>query len=437
MRGLIYLLVLAGMLVGYYHLLGPGPSPSELIADLEWWRAKGFVHSWEAFGGLQRLAEGGFPDAGVPLGLFCLPPLALLVWGLRLFRSAILRTLCMTCFLVLVSFAYYGYLASRVWRFFEWRSAAVAATVAGIAAAALFAPSLLRAALERSRVWTAFALCAVFATVFLLSTEITGTNSSMRFNISPWPVVTLFGLLLIGSSLAAFHCAAGLGSWVAAQLEGARGLAIGTLTAGALMLAMTLIMFRTPSAGALMTLTSIGAVYALVRARVGPQSRDQAARASLGVLAAGLFVFLTINLSNQAANAYQKRARNETAMQVLVTLERFREERGSYPERLRHLVPDFFEEVPRPRMGLILDDDDEFTYTNLGDSYLLEFSSVTWVQCGYSPPYDVAKYTEEDFEDEDEEDLEQRPQDPELTALLADHGLEGAWNCEDAPPKLW
>ena len=40
-------------------------------------------------------------------------------------------------------------------------------------------------------------------------------------------------------------------------------------------------------------------------------------------------------------------------------------------------------------------------------------------------------------EDEDEEDLEQRPQNPELTALLADHGLEGAWNCQDAPPKLW
>ena len=124
-------------------------------------------------------------------------------------------------------------------------------------------------------------------------------------------------------------------------------------------------------------------------------------------------------------------------MQVLVALERFREGHGSYPDRLRHLVPDFFEEVPRPRMGLILDDDDEFTYTNLGDSYLLEFSSVTWVQCGYSPPYDVAKYDEEDFEEDDEEDFEEPPQDPELQALLADHGLEGAWNCEDAPPKLW
>ena len=72
-----------------------------------------------------------------------------------------------------------------------------------------------------------------------------------------------------------------------------------------------------------------------------------------------------------------------------------------------------------------------------GDSFLLEFNSVTWVQCGYSPPYDVAKYDDEDLEEDDGEDFEEQPQDPELQALLADHGLEGAWNCQDAPPKLW
>ena len=76
-------------------------------------------------------------------------------------------------------------------------------------------------------------------------------------------------------------------------------------------------------------------------------------------------------------------------------------------------------------------------YRNLGDSYVLEFSSVQWVQCGYSLPYDVAKYSEEDYEDEDEEPLKKRPEDPEFKALLADFGLDGAWSCEDAPPKVW
>ena len=437
MQRLIYFMLLGGLLIGYYEFLGPGPSPSELVEDLEWWRPYGFAHTRAAFSALERLAEGGVPGALVPLGLFCLPALAMLVWGFKLFRSAVLRTLCTTCFLALVSFVYYGYMAPRVWRFFEWRSPAVAATVAGVTAAALFAPSLLRAALDRSRVWTVFALASVFAGVFLLSTEVTGTDPYMRFNISPWPVLTLFGLLLIGSALTAFHCAAGLGEWLAAQLGGVRGLAAGTLAAGVLMLVLTFIIFPTRSVGTLLTLASTGAVYALLRARYGPQNPGEAARAGLLVLAAGVFGFLTINLSNRAAAAYQTTARNETATQVLVALERFREQRSSYPDRLQHLVPDYFEEVPRPRIGLIQNEDDEFTYTNLGDSYLLEFSSVMWVQCGYSPPYDVAKYDEEDFEEEDEEELEERPEDPELKALLADHGLEGAWNCEDAPPKLW
>ena len=441
MQGLIYILTLAAMLVGYYEFLGPGPTPSELVEDLEWWRPYGFAHTWKLFGALERLADEGGPGALVPLGLFWLPPFALLIRGFKLYRSAVLRSLSVTCFFVLVTLVYYGYMADRVWRFFEWRSPAVAATLGGITAASLFAPSLLQAALARTRVWTGFSLAGALAVVFLLTTEITGTDSSMRFNISPWPVVTLFGLLLIGSGLAAFHCAAGLGTWLAARLGGARGLAIGTVAAGVLSAALTPAIFRAPGIGTLLTLAGIGAIYALVRARIGPRSRDEAARAGLVALAAGVFAFLTISGSNRVAIAYQTTARNETALQVLVALERFREDRGAYPERLRHLVPDFLEEVPRPRIGLILNDDDEFNYTNLGDSYLLEFSSVQWVQCGYSPPYDFAKYSDEDLdedlEEDEEEGLEDQPEDPELKALLADHGLEGAWNCQDAPPKLW
>jgi hypothetical protein len=444
MRALIYLLALAGMLVGYYEVLGPGPAITEYVEDLEWWRPGGYVHTWEVFGGLERLAEAKGPGALIPLGLFWLPAVAMLVWGFKLFGSAVLRTLCTTCFFMLLIIPYYGYMAHRAWRFFEWRSVAVAATFAAILAIVLFAPSLLRAVLQRSRVLTAVALALVFAGVFLLTTEVTGTASYMRLNISPWPVVTLFGLLLIGSVLAAFHVSAGLGTWLAARLGGARGLAAAALVAGLLSAALTRVIFQAPSVGTLLVMAIIGASYALVRSRAGPESRGEAARAGLVVLAAGLFAFFAIQVSNRGAIAFQKTARNETAMQLLVALEDFRDARGSYPNRLHELVPDFFDEVPRPRIGLILDEDDEFTYRNLGDSFLLEFSSVQWVQCGYSPPYDVAKYSEEDFE-EDEEDFEEdgeeapeeRPPDPELEALLADFGLDGAWNCEDAPPKIW
>jgi hypothetical protein len=444
MQRLVYILALAGMLVGYYEFLGPGPGPSEFVEDLEWWRPAGYVHTWEVFSGLEQLAEEGGPGALIPVGLFWLPAVAMLVWGLRLFGSAVLRTLCTTCFFMLLIFPYYGYLADRAWLFFEWRSAAVAATFAGVMAAVLFAPSLLRAALGRSRALTAVALAAVFVGVFLLSTEVTGTDSDMRLNISPWPVVTLFGLLLLGNAIAVYHIAAGLGTWLTAQLGGARGLAAGTIAAGVLAAALVGLTRQDQAFGALVVTAIIAASYALVRSRLGPESREEAARAGLVVLAAGVFLFLAIQVSNRAAISFQKTARNETAMRLLVALEDFRDASGSFPNRLSDLVPDFYEEVPRPRIGLILDEDDEFMYRNLGDSYVLEFSSVQWVQCGYSPPYDVAKYSEEDYEDEEEdfeddyeEPLTEQEKDPELEALLADFGLDGAWNCEDAPPKVW
>ena len=447
MRRLVYLLVLVGMLAGYYEFLGPGPRVSEYVEDLEWWRPNGFVHTSETFAGLQKLAEEGGAGATIPVGLFWLPAAAMLVWGLWLFRSAPMRALITACFFMLLIIPYYGYMADRAWLFFEWRSPAVAATFAAVMAITLFAPSLLRAALDRSRVLTAVAVAGVVVGVFLLTTEVTGTDSDMRLNISPWPVVTLFGLLLLGSAIALYHVAAGLGTWLSARLGGARGIVVGTLAAGLLAATLVAISRRDQDAGALVVTAIIGASYALVRSLVGPKGREEARRAGLVVMAAGALAFLAIQLSNQAAISFQKTARNETAMKLLVALEDFRDASGSYPNRLTDLVPDVFEEVPRPRIGLILDEDDEFLYRNLGDSFLLEFSSVQWVQCGYSPPYDVAKYSEEDYEDEeyeddeedyeDEEPLEKKPEDPELKALLADFGLDGAWNCEDAPPKVW
>ncbi len=220
---------------------------------------------------------------------------------------------------------------------------------------------------------------------------------------------------------------------------------VGALVACVLAAASAWITLQAPAAGTLVAFAIVAAGYALARVWLGPRNADEAARAGLTVLAAGAFALFTIHAANRAAIGFQRTARNQTATRLLVALEDHREKTGSYPRRLAGLVPDFFDEVPRPRIGLIVDEGDEFTYRNLGDSYLLEFSSVQWVQCGYSPPFDIAKYHEEDYEDDeeeyddeyDDEELEEVRMDPELEALLEDHGLDGAWNCEDAPPKLW
>jgi hypothetical protein len=220
---------------------------------------------------------------------------------------------------------------------------------------------------------------------------------------------------------------------------------------------MTFFIFEAPDAGQVTTLAVLGAVYALVCAYTGPEDGIQAARDAVVRLGAGIFLLAVIHVSNQVAIAYQITARNETATTVLVALEDYKEKRGKYPQRLHHLVPNFMEEIPRPRIGFILNEDDEFIYSYFGASYALEFTSVQWVQCGYSPPFEFASYDadEEETEDYEEEYADREmgdeelvdisetaarsetPEDRALKAMLAENGLNGSWNCETAPPKFW
>ena len=119
-------------------------------------------------------------------------------------------------------------------------------------------------------------------------------------------------------------------------------------------------------------------------------------------------------------------------------------------------MPEYLAEIPRPQIGWLADESKEFDYSNFGDSYALEFASVQWVQCAYSPPYVFATYDEDEesededavaegWEDEDEAwdqdvDVAARPEtddEREATEQLRASGLTGSWNCPKEPPKIW
>jgi hypothetical protein len=140
-----------------------------------------------------------------------------------------------------------------------------------------------------------------------------------------------------------------------------------------------------------------------------------------------VLVAATIFLSNLSATRAQELARDVTAARVLDAIQSYRADKGSYPDDLAELVPGYLDQIPRARMGLVPHRNEEFTYSNFGDSFALEFASVLWVQCAYSPPY----YETEDDELEDEEEII-----PDVAAG-EDLGLAEAWSCESAPPKLW
>jgi hypothetical protein len=454
---LVFLAAATALVVVYYFGFGAGPSASEYLEDLEWWRPWGTAVRWLPFAELTAMARGGMPQVLVPLALFCAPPLALFLAALALFRkSAAARAYVFFLALTMWIFVWYGYRAEQVWRFFEWRFGAVAISFAAITSLILFAPSLLRGLLSRSAALALLSVTAAAASIFVLSTEVTGTNSDMPFNISPWPIVTLVGFLLIGATIAAAHAAGGAAVWLLRRIGGTSGFALGTLLSLLVGLAAGWLIFSAP--GGWIAVALIAALYAFVCMVVTTRDPVEGRRSGLFRLAAGALLLVAIFGSSRIAATLQRTARDQTALDVLVALEAYKRDRNTYPETLDALVPDYVEAVPRPAIGLIRDEDDRFAYSNYGDSYALEFASVLWVQCQYSPPYEFAAADPEELAEEEAAAAESgatgdgleswdapdvaAPREPTdedlaLAATLAARGLNGSWSCPEEPPKLW
>jgi len=347
---------------------------------------------------------------------------------------------------LVIAMAYYGCVADNIWRFFEWRFIPVIASFLAVIVSACFAPSLLRSLSKGPRLVTAAVLVAVFAAVFVLKTEVTGTNTDMRFNMSPWPVVTVFGLLMLGTVIASFHIGAGGALWVRSKRPGGLGIAAALLTALVLGGGAALL----TGAPAPLVVSGIALAYAGVALLATPV--DGLARSGVTRLAAGAIVAVFIVVSNSFAVSYQKTARDITAKTILVALEKYKSEHTGYPESMKDLVPDYLAEVPLPKIGLIQDFDDTFNYSKYSqEDYSLEFASVQWVQCAYSPPFEFAAYDPEeeeeleddgeaeDWETDDRSDVAAAPtaDQIEMQARLQEAGLNGAWSCATEPPKLW
>ncbi len=450
--------LLAGLMlliVVYYYFLGYGPTPSEIYDDREWWQPRGWLHQVHLFSALSDMARDRESlRQYLPVLLFSLPGMAGIWAGLRMFKGPLGRGVVVFLGTLLAAIAYYGCVRDGIWRFFEWRFIMVVASFLGVLISFSLAPSLLRSLNRAPRTVTAAVLAAVAAAAFVLSTEVTGTNTDMRLNISPWPVVTVFGMLLVGMVIAALHIGAGAGIWVRARMPSGRA-GLGAAIATALIVggAAAFIPFSDPPVGRILMVGVLCAIYAGMALWL--TSAEDRSASGLSRIAAGVLIAVVVGFSNQFASGYQKHVRDEVAQSVLVALEAYKKDVGTYPERLKHLAPDYIDEVPRPHIGLLEDEDEYFTYSKYSqEDFSLEFASVQWVQCAYSPPYEFATYDPSDEEesddaDEGEDDWEAWDQAPDVAAAapsqdqidsaarLKEAGLAGAWSCATEPPKLW
>jgi hypothetical protein len=427
---ILFLAALLGVAALYYYGLGPGPTPSERSMELPWWRPAGWAQQldWEALAPLQAIGddygvarhEGRMEWRGlIPFGLFALPVVLLTALGFRLFRSIWVRVPLAALALTLCAFVYYGWLDPETWRDYTWRWPIALFVTSLYLSAFAFAPAIA-ARVARSRALQATLALGFAASIYLLSTEVTGTNPFLEWNLSPWPVITLYGFLLFGLLLGVVHLAAGLGLAVRGRVGGSAGLALGVVVAAGFGALLSGIPFEQITAPRL-ALLALGA--GTLVAAVGRRRED--VRLAWPFLAAALLILGSIKAGQWQAESFQAEARDRIAPSVIAALDRYRTQRGTYPLELSELVPDYLPELPRPRVGWHRDPGEDFTYTDLGDSFLLEFSSVLWVQCAYSPPY-----REEDIAEEGEES-------DVAAGSEEDRMLEASWSCERKPPRLW
>jgi MFS family permease len=412
---------IAYAVVIYY---GIGPYPSQI--EVPFWQPRGFLRDSTLMASFDEQ-----PLSGVAAGV--LPALILAAGACALARSALVRTAAVWAVLACAFFLSYGLQASRIWEFFGWRAGAVMALMSLVLAAALLAPWLAGSWLRLRWPLRLAVYLPILAAVVVTARNATGTNPKLAFNISPWPIVTVFGFDGLASLIAGILAclALGLAGWRLRRGRPAPAVAVAAIAAA---VAIPVLWVAGDLGGGLLLLGAAGALAAValwaVSSAVG--NLTMGARSAAGYVATGaLLLGIPLFTARACVQLDYRTTREGRAQQIIDGLGRHYEREGLYPERLRDLVEaGDLEAIPEPRIGFAAFGRQRFIYQNFGTDYLLEFAAPGWSQCAYNPPWQDEPEDGE-FQDDEEEyaDPDEAPEEGEA--------LPGAWSCPSAPPELW
>lgn len=465
-------ILLAG-LVAYAAVMYYGFGPYPLESPVPWWQPRGFLTD------SALMAPFGENPAS-PIAAFTLPALLLAAGVWLASGSALLRWAAVTCVLSTGLFLFYGLRSPgpMIWNFFGWRGSAVMICMAGVVACVLTSPWLAAAWLRRGWAVRAAVYLPLALLTVLVATNATGTNPALQFNISPWPVVVVFGFDLLAPLIVGILACVALG--LAAWRARTRSVALSVLgLIAAVTLPMAWVALRLPGGLWILGATISTSVLALALSARATGNLTMGARSLAGYAAAGaILVAIPLFAGRAWADLDYRATRLGSAERVIDALAAYYEREGLYPDELDELIETSdLESVPQPRIGLPGLTETDFNYQNLGSDYLLEFAAPGWIQCHYSPPWD------EDLDDEyegyddwgvnapsgpisdepqlgaalaglpaAEEDVEiPLPGEMPLGAAIAglpeadeevyldedDGPLSGVWSCPAKPPELW
>jgi hypothetical protein len=377
-------------------------------------------------------------------------PAAVLAAGVLLFgRSALAGALAVSLALACLLFAFYGIQAPRVWEFFGWRGSVVLWLVALVVGASLTAP-LLAASWLRQR-WPlrlALYLPPAFAGVAFVRNA-TGTDPALRYSISPWPAVPVFGIELGAILVFSWLCGAAIAvaalerrRATASRVAHALGIGVGLATPVLLLgagSALGLLPFTADRRVFVPTVAAcaltVGAVATLRAQGVGVLGR-RARRLAVGAALIGIPL-----IAGQALARWDYyRTREHDARSIIDALAAYYEREQLYPDALQDLVRSGdLRRVPTPSIGFSFLYDGDFRYESFGTSFILEFPAPRWVECAYTPPYlDEAEDGEgEPLPSEAAAAGDEGSESWETDPIGAGEALDEAWSCPSAPPELW
>ena len=459
--------------LAYAVLIHYGVGPSNKGMAWRWYTPRTFLLDIE-------LLYPVFETLGRALLGTALPAAALVALVFALCRSAVGRALALASFFAVLLFTFYGVRAPFVWEFFLWRASAVLALTAVVVGFACAAPLLAASWLRLAWPLRLLIYLPIVFAVFALVRNATGTDESLRFALSPWPAVPVFGIEVGALFVMAWLAGTGFGLRAIARARRAPGgggraaLALQLLLAIALPALLLWIGSQLglfPFRAGLRTFVGASLVTALAIAvathvRSGAEGLGGRAR---HVLAGALLIGIPLIGSEAVARLDYYVTREIRARQILDALALYIARESVYPDSLDELVQaGDIAAIPEPAIGFGFLYDAHFRYQNFGTSFILEFPAPRWVECAYTPPFsdeeedaDTGTHAAAPDAPADEADADAggadggdtqvarndgeleasgRPPNPADADVPEDgegDSLDEAWSCPSKPPELW
>jgi hypothetical protein len=404
---------------GYAVLLHQGVGSPPGGYATKWWHPTQFLTLSATIGGWTDIPYRGAAILTAPAAL-----LAVIVFlGTR---SAVARALAVSLVITVASFAYSGFVLLGPWELFHWRWSLVLVWTGLILGFTLLSPQLSAAWLQQRVLVRLLLYAPVAFAVIAVIRNATGTDETLFSNFSPWPVIPVVGFEVGAYTIAGVLLGVALALGGLSQAGKRPAVVIAGLLAGVVFPSIWFYgrFETTPTAGLVALAVGSAASIGLWSITRGGDRAAVLGRRAAHVALGATLVVLPIFAGRAWADAdygLNKFVRARVAQRALAA---YRDRVGVYPDEISELVDGgYLEELPRPRVGFDFLYDAgllapiSFSYRGLGSSYVLEFLSTEWVQCAYSPAWEL----EEGEELEDEEDDESGE----------------AWSCPGTRPALW